>query len=63
MVGLRLFLPETWIGDEARLERAGVPVKYSPARAKSEIALAELDRLIAAAFASGRSSPTSSVRL
>ena len=25
MVGLRLFLPETWTGDEARLERAGVP--------------------------------------
>ncbi|HME83177.1 MAG TPA: IS701 family transposase [Roseiarcus sp.] len=48
MVGLRLFLPETWTGDEARLERAGVPVEYRPGRAKSEIALAELDRLIAA---------------
>jgi len=48
MVGLRLFLPETWTSDEARLERAGVPADYRAARAKSEIALAELDRLIAA---------------
>src|SRR5271170_1730901 len=48
MVGLRLFLPETWTGDESRLERAGVPAEYRSARAKSEIALAELDRLIGA---------------
>ena len=48
MVGLRLFLPETWTGDEARFERAGVPAEYRSARTKSEIALAELDRLIAA---------------
>jgi len=48
MVGLRLFLPESWTGDQARLERAGVPVEYRSARAKSEIALAELDRLTAA---------------
>jgi SRSO17 transposase len=53
MVGLRLFLPETWTGDEARLERAGVPAKYRLARAKSEIALAELDRLIAAGVGFG----------
>src|SRR5271170_1383471 len=48
MVGLRLFLPETWSGDKVRLERAGVPAEYRSARTKSEIALAELDRLIAA---------------
>ena len=48
MVGLRLFLPETWTGDEARLERAGVPAEYRSARTQSEIAHAELDRLIAA---------------
>ena len=48
MVGLRLFLPETWTGDEARLERPACPPRYRSARAKSEIALAELDRLIAA---------------
>src|ERR1700687_4205264 len=47
MVGLRLFLPETWTGDEARLKRAGVPAEYRSPRTKSEIALAELDRLIA----------------
>ena len=34
MVGLRLFLPETWTCDEARLERAGVPAEYRSARAK-----------------------------
>ena len=48
MIGLRLFLPETWTGDPTRLERAGVPAEYRSARTKSEIALAELDRLIAA---------------
>jgi len=48
MVGLRLFLPETWAGDPMRLQRAGVPAEYRSARTKSEIALAELDRLIAA---------------
>ena len=48
MVGLRLFLPESWTGDQARLERAGVPAEYRSHRAKSEIALAEVDRLIAA---------------
>src|SRR3974390_40890 len=48
MVGLRLFLPGTWTGDQARLERAGVPAEYRSPRTKSEIALAELDRLIAA---------------
>src|SRR5271157_2721284 len=48
MIGLRLFLPQIWTGDEARLARAGVPAEYRLARTKSEIALAELDRLIAA---------------
>jgi SRSO17 transposase len=48
MVGLRLFLPESWSGDQARLERAGVPAEYRSPRTKSAIALAELDRLIAA---------------
>ena len=48
MVGLRLFLPESWTGDQARLERAGVPAECRSPRTKSAIALAELDRLIAA---------------
>src|SRR3974390_2438347 len=48
MVALRLFLPENWTNDRRWLERAGVPVKYRTARTKPEIALAEIDRIIAA---------------
>ena len=47
MVGLRLFLPDSWTGDPARLKRAGVPADYRDARSKPEIALAEIDRVIA----------------
>jgi len=47
MVGLRLFLPENWTNDRRRLERAGVPVEYRTARTKPEMALAEIDRVIA----------------
>jgi SRSO17 transposase len=48
MVGLRLFLPESWTSDRARLGRAGVPAEYRTARTKPEMALAEIDRVIAA---------------
>ena len=48
MVALRLFLPESWTSDPVRLERAGVPAEYRTARTKPEIALAEIDRMIAA---------------
>src|SRR6201988_3290759 len=48
MVALRLFLPESWTSDAARLKRTGVPVDYRVARTKPEIALAEIDRVIAA---------------
>ena len=48
MVALRLFLPDSWISDRRRLERAGVPVEYRTARTKPEIALAEIDRMISA---------------
>lgn len=48
MVGLRLFLPESWTSDAARLERAGVPVDCRAYRTKTEIALAEIDRVRAA---------------
>ena len=48
MVSLRLFLPQIWIDDPVRLERAGVPADHRSARSKSEMALAELDRLIGA---------------
>jgi SRSO17 transposase len=47
-VGLRLFLPERWTADPARCAAAGVPEAEVAARSKGEIALAELDRLIAA---------------
>src|SRR5881392_3308816 len=48
MVALRLFLPENWTSDAVRLRRIGVPVEYRGARTKPEIALAEIDRVIAA---------------
>jgi SRSO17 transposase len=48
MVALRLFLPENWTSDAARLRRTGVPAEYRGARTKPEIALAEIDRVIAA---------------
>jgi len=47
-VALRLFLPESWTSDRARLERAGVPAEHRAARTKPEIALAEIDRIMAA---------------
>jgi SRSO17 transposase len=47
-VALRLFLPESWTNDRARLKRVGVPIEYRAARTKPEIALAEIDRVIAA---------------
>ena len=48
MVGLRLFLPESWTSDVARLDRAGVPEELRPYRTKPEIALTEIDRVRAA---------------
>ncbi len=48
MLALRLFLPDSWTGDRMRLKRAGVPVECRTARTKPEIALAEIDRVMAA---------------
>jgi SRSO17 transposase len=48
MVTLRLFLPESWVSNRARLERAGVPGDYRTPRTKPKIALAEIDRVMAA---------------
>ena len=45
MVGLRLFLPESWTSDPARLDRAKVPEDRRDYRTKPEIALAEIDRV------------------
>lgn len=47
-VGLKLFLPESWTDDPARLAAAGVPQAWHDPRTKPEIALAEIDRVIAA---------------
>jgi SRSO17 transposase len=47
-VALRLFLPETWTDEPARCARAGVPEAAIAARSKGEIALAEIDRVLAA---------------
>jgi SRSO17 transposase len=47
-VGLRLSLPQEWIGDPERCVRAGVPEAAMVPRSKGEIALEEIDRLHAA---------------
>ena len=47
MVGLRLFLPETWTNDPGRMMRAGVPKDRQTALTKPEIAIDEIDRIIA----------------
>src|SRR4051812_7362530 len=44
MVGLRLFLPESWTSDPARMNRARVPEDRQVFRSKPQIALAEIDR-------------------
>ena len=48
MLGLRLFLPESWTSNRVRLQRSGVPAEHRISRTKPELALAELDRVIAA---------------
>lgn len=53
MAALRLFLPESWMRDGARLERVGVPADYRTPRTKPEIALAEIDRVMAAGMRFG----------
>ncbi len=47
-VALRLFLLESWTGDTARLDKAGVPQACRMSRTKPELALDELDRVMAA---------------
>ena len=48
MLSLRLFLPESWTSDEARMARAGVPEQYRQYRTKPELAIEEIDRVAAA---------------
>ena len=47
MVGLRLFLPESWTEDPERMARARVPEDRRSALTKPEIAIEEIDRVIA----------------
>lgn len=47
MVGLRLFLPEAWTNDRGCMMRAGVPKDRQTAVTKPEIAIEEVDRVIA----------------
>jgi SRSO17 transposase len=53
MVGLRLFLPESWSSDPVRLSGAGVPEDHRVHRTKPEIALAQIDRARAAGLRFG----------
>lgn len=48
VLGLRLFLPEGWTNDAARMDKAGVPAPLREYRTKPEIAIEEIDRVIAA---------------
>jgi hypothetical protein len=52
--GLALFLPEAWAADPDRCARAGVPDEHRRAEAKTAIALAEIDRVLAAGARFGR---------
>ncbi len=54
MVGLRLFLPDSWTADPERMQRAGVPAEFQAARTKPEIAIEEINRLRAAGLRFGR---------
>ena len=47
MMGLRLFLPEIWTDDPGRMTRARVPKDRQVALTKLEIALEEIDRVVA----------------
>ena len=48
MIGLRLFLPESWTSDPARMTRARVPAEQQAPKTKPQIAPQEIDRVRAA---------------
>jgi SRSO17 transposase len=47
MVGLRLFLPETWTEDPKRMAQARIPKDKQAVLTKPQIAIEEIDRVIA----------------
>lgn len=53
MVGLRLFLPESWTEDPGRMARARVPKDRQTTLTKPEIAIEEIDRVMAAGLRFG----------
>ena len=53
MVRLRLFLPESWTSDPARLDRASVDDDHRLYKTKPKIALAEIDQVRAAGVCFG----------
>src|SRR4051794_25014766 len=53
-VSLRLFLPETWAADARHCASVGVPEELRRPEAKTDLALAEVDRVIAAGARFGR---------
>jgi SRSO17 transposase len=59
---LQLFLPDSWIKDPERMQRAGVPEAVWTARSKPEIALRELQRLLQAGVSFGAVVTTASAR-
>src|SRR3954467_13984210 len=44
-LAMRLYLPESWVGDSKRVEKAGVPREHRRAMTKGEIALELLDQV------------------
>lgn len=52
-VALRLFLPPEWISDQHRCDAAGVPQQWREEQSKGMIALAEIDRVLAAGVEPG----------
>jgi SRSO17 transposase len=63
MVGLRLFLPESWTDDPERMARARVPKDRQTALTKPEIAIAEIDRVTLSKHVAQHGSPDLLTRL
>src|SRR5262245_1490352 len=42
-LAMRLFLPDRWVGDKKRLDRAGVPEEFRQSKTKGQVALELLD--------------------